>query len=153
MNVAVILLLVQFAATAAMTGLIWFVQVVHYPLFGKIPEEAFIAYERAHTARTTWVVVPLMLTEIGTAASLPVLDPAFALSPLYLFSLGCLIAIWASTFLIQVPQHAILERQYCPDSIRRLILSNWIRTLLWTVRTGLLFHLVLRGLLPEGLQG
>ncbi len=44
----VILLAVHLAATAAMTGLIWFVQVVHYPLFDLVGRAQFVGYEAAH---------------------------------------------------------------------------------------------------------
>jgi hypothetical protein len=40
---------VHLAATAAMVGLIWFVQVVHYPLFASVGADEFVAYENAHT--------------------------------------------------------------------------------------------------------
>ena len=35
----VLLLLLHAAATLFMTGLIWFVQVVHYPLFARVGED------------------------------------------------------------------------------------------------------------------
>ena len=46
------------AATLYMTGLIWFVQVVHYPLMGLTGKAEFSAYEQRHTLLTTWVVAP-----------------------------------------------------------------------------------------------
>ncbi len=69
-------LLVHIAATLFMTGLIWFVQIVHYPLFSSVGADGFVAYEAAHTARTTWVVGPPMLLEAGTAALFVWLRPA-----------------------------------------------------------------------------
>ena len=50
---AVVLLSLHLAATAAMTGLIWFVQVVHYPLFAAVGADQFVAYEVAHQRRTS----------------------------------------------------------------------------------------------------
>ena len=47
-----------------MTGLIWFVQVVHYPLFAKVGSEAFSLYESLHTQKTGLVVGPVMLVEV-----------------------------------------------------------------------------------------
>ena len=55
------ILLIQAAATLAMVGLIWFVQIVHYPLMAQVGRDSFAHYEASHTARTTWVVAPLML--------------------------------------------------------------------------------------------
>jgi hypothetical protein len=61
------LFLLQLAATLAMTGLIWFVQLVHYPLFGRVGPADFAQYLLSHQHRTTLIVAPLMLGEAGTA--------------------------------------------------------------------------------------
>ena len=138
------LLLIQFTATALMTGIIWFVQIVHYPLFGKVPAGGFTDYEQSHTVRTGVVVAPLMLLELATAASLPLLHTPLSFTPIYLAALGCLALIWASTFLIQVPLHGLLEKRHDATAIRRLVATNWIRTVLWSVRLGLLALILLR---------
>ena len=145
-----LIFLIQILATAMMTGIIWFVQIVHYPLFLKIPGESFTTYERSHTVRTGWVVAPIMLVELGSAVALlfPRLTGGTGLSvagdPLYLAALGCLILIWASTFLLQVPMHGILEQHPDIRSMERLVTTNWIRTILWSLRLGLLGVLAAR---------
>ena len=50
-----------------MFGLIWFVQIVHYPLFGLVGVSGFPTYQAAHQSRTTFVVFPLMLVEFVTS--------------------------------------------------------------------------------------
>lgn len=50
--------------------------------------------------------------------------------------LGLVAAIWATTGLVQVPLHRRLSRGHDPSAIRRLITTNWIRTVLWTGRLG-----------------
>jgi len=132
-----IILLIQILATAMMTGIIWFVQIVHYPLFTKIPKEGFTRYEQAHTVRTGWVVAPLMVLELGTALLLLFYRP-LSTSPIYLAALGCLILIWLSTFLVQVPLHGVLEKQSDHRAMLILDRTNWIRTILWSLRLGLL---------------
>ena len=131
------ILLIQILATAMMTGIIWFVQIVHYPLFTKIPKEGFTRYEQAHTVRTGWVVAPLMVLELGTALLLLFYRP-LSTSPIYLAALGCLILIWLSTFLVQVPLHGVLEKQSDHRAMLLLDRTNWIRTILWSLRLGLL---------------
>ena len=131
------ILLIQILATAMMTGIIWFVQIVHYPLFTKIPKEGFTRYEQAHTVRTGWVVAPLMVLELGTALLLLFYRP-LSTSPIYLAALGCLILIWLSTFLVQVPLHGVLEKQSDHRAMLILDRTNWIRTILWSLRLGLL---------------
>ena len=53
-------LLAHFAATLFMTGVIWFVQVVHYPLFDRVQGDRFSVYAASHGRLTTWVVAPPM---------------------------------------------------------------------------------------------
>lgn len=123
--------IVQAVASPALAGLVWFVQVVHYPLFAAVGGGApFAAYEREHARRTTTVVAPLMLLEAGAAASLLVLDPSAAT----LVGAALVAAIWASTFLVQVPCHRALERGWDAAVHRRLVRTNWTRTVLWTAR-------------------
>jgi hypothetical protein len=54
------------------------------------------------------------------------------------------IALWLSTFLIQVPLHETLSSEWSEETIRELIHSNWIRTTLWTLRLAYLIAIVLR---------
>ena len=64
------ILLVHAAATLFMTGLIWFVQVVHYPLLANVGADGFAAYAQRHSSLTTWVAGPAMLIELGAAMAL-----------------------------------------------------------------------------------
>ena len=145
-----IIFLVQMIATAMMTGIIWFVQIVHYPLFSKIPPQGFVSYELTNTVFTGWVVAPIMLVEIGTAILLLLLKSPVAFQPLYLGALGCLTLVWLSTFFIQVPLHAILSSRPDANTMSSLVETNWIRTVLWTVRLVLLGLIILKALnLPK----
>jgi phage terminase large subunit-like protein len=125
-----VVLVAQAIATLALVGLVWFVQVVHYPLFARVPRDAFVAYEREHTRRTTWVVVPLMGVEAVCAAVLLVTEAG----PLTALGALLVVAIWASTFLVQVPCHRVLERGWDEAAHRRLVRTNWLRTALWSAR-------------------
>ena len=62
--------LAHVAATLFMVGLIWFVQIVHYPLFGSVGRGGFAGYSQAHSRLTGFVVGPPMLVEAGTAVAL-----------------------------------------------------------------------------------
>jgi hypothetical protein len=131
-------LVAQGIVTPALAGLVWFVQVVHYPLFAGVPEEGFAAYEREHSRRTTWVVAPLMGVEAVCAAVLLGVEPGL------LTALGALLvaAIWASTFLLQVPCHRVLERGWDEAAHRRLVRTNWLRTAMWSARTAIAIALL-----------
>lgn len=129
------------AATWSMVGLIWFVQVVHYPLFANV-SDSFAHYEQIHQQRTTWVVAPLMLAELATAVVM-VFHPAFASQRILCWlGLGLVVGIWLSTAFIQVPLHGILTRGHDVEIIRKLVVGNWLRTVLWTAR-GVIALLVL----------
>src|SRR4051812_5417580 len=65
-----LLFLLHVASTLFMTGVIWFVQVVHYPLFASAATTQFQAYQRTHTRLTTHVVAPAMLAELASAVLL-----------------------------------------------------------------------------------
>jgi hypothetical protein len=133
-----LLLAAQAVASAAMCGLIWFVQIVHYPLFARIEGTASKAFADDHQARTARVVIPFMLAEGLTAAALAWAPPPGV--PRWLTAAGLLlvVAVWLSTALVQVPLHARLAREgHAADTVAALVRSNWLRTLLWSLRAGL----------------
>ena len=129
------------AATWFMVGLIWLVQVVHYPLFNRIGREQFRAYEEAHTKAISLVVVPAMFLELGTAIWLCVSPVEIMSGALAWVNLGLLLPVWLSTFLIQVPQHQKLIEGFDEKAYRGLVGWNWLRTVLWSVRGVLLVYL------------
>ena len=128
------LVVVHGVTTLALAGLIWFVQIVHYPLMAMVGDGRFQAYASAHATRTSSVVVAPMLLEAFTAVGLAVFPPADALRLLMWFGLGLLAIVWASTFGLQVPCHRRLARAFDPRVHRRLVQTNWLRTLAWTAR-------------------
>ena len=115
-----------------MTAVIFFVQIVHYPLFLNVPFEARVAYGQAHQKAISWIVIPAMLIELGTFMAL-----FSQLWQQWLFVLSglFLLGIWLSTFLLQVPCHAKMLSDPQDVVLHRLVNTNWIRTLLWTLKT------------------
>ena len=135
-------LLTHALSTFSMVGIIWFVQIVHYPLFSQVGKDYFCAYELNHQRLTTWVVAPLMLVELFTAVLLIWYNPLeIGLTPL-LIGMVLVIAIWLITFIVQVPQHASLVSSYDPIVQRRLVKYNWLRTVAWTARGLLVMWMV-----------
>lgn len=127
--------LTQVGATLAMVGVIWVVQLVHYPLFAQVGEGRFGAYHAAHVERITWIVGPLMLAELGGALWCLSAPPTRALG-LWPFVLGvALIGVaWATTALASVPYHNTLAGGLDAQAIEGLVRTNWPRTLAWTAR-------------------
>ena len=125
MEIAFINLLVSWA----LFGLIWIVQLVHYPTFEFVDSQNFLAFHQHHTSAITLIVMPLMVAEVGLGLYLVKQQPAIYLGPLILVGL-----IWLSTFLIQVPIHNALGNEKDSFLIQKLVNTNWIRTILWTIK-------------------
>lgn len=128
-----ILFVVHLCSTCAMGGVIWFVQVVHYPLFAMVGGNNFEGYESEHTRRTSWVVGPFMAVE-GVTALLIAAYPGEIGYVLPLVGLVLLAVLHASTVLLQVPRHRVLTDGFDAEIARTLVLTNWIRTVAWSAR-------------------
>jgi hypothetical protein len=139
-------LLLHFAATGIMVGVIWFVQVVHYPLFAQVGRDGFAEYEAEHSRRTTLVVVTPMLVELATGAWLVFRTPAGMRRAVFVAGFALIVILWLSTFLLQVPRHAVLGRGWDERAHRALVATNWIRFVAWTAR-GMLLLWALGGVL------
>ncbi len=137
-----LLLLVHLAATLFMTGVIWFVQVVHYPLFAGVGPTEFSAYEQRHTMLTTWVVAPPMLLEAMTGVLLFWLRPVGVTTWQLVLGLILGLVIWLSTAWLQVPCHELLSRGFDAAVQQRLVVTNWIRTVAWSLRALLVLSMV-----------
>ena len=132
------LLAAHFVCTLLMVGIIWFVQIVHYPLMAYVGPERFREYSALHQSRTTYVVAMPMLIEALTAAALIWWHPILLLSPCFSTAFALLLVILASTAFGQVPLHAQLAAGFDETRIRQLVRSNWTRTFAWSARAILL---------------
>jgi hypothetical protein len=123
-------------STLALFGLIWFVQLVHYPLFRRVPPTVFAAFEAEHARRTGWVAAPLMVLELLTSLLLlnRHLRPVVVSTHGANVGLALTASTWLSTFLVQVPLHNRLHLGFDQAAIHRLVATNWLRTGFWTLR-------------------
>jgi uncharacterized membrane protein len=143
-----LILLTQVFATLFMVGLIWFVQIVHYPLYANVGRDHFSDYEALHNRMTTWVVGPAMLVELVTAVMLVKYSPS-ASSMLAWMGVGLLVVIWISTAALSVPAHDVLTAGFSEGAYRKLVNTNWIRTVAWTARGVILMVITYRSLGPD----
>ena len=129
------LLLANAAATWVMCGVIWFVQLVHYPLFRDYDRAAFRAAMLAHQAATQKVVFPAMMTELVTALAL-LAWPPLGIAAWVPWVGAALVGVWGfATVLVMVPLHERLARDGFDEARhRRLVRWNWVRTAAWSVR-------------------
>lgn len=147
------ILLLHTASTLVLVGLIWFVQVVHYPLFEAVGAEGFAHYAQSHARLTTLLVTPPMLVEAITAGLLFIgMRPSSVGMGTLWIGTALLLVIWGSTFFIQVPRHNQLASGFNGHAHAALVASNWIRTFAWSLR-GILTLWMLAGALRSNMYG
>ncbi|MCH9632490.1 MAG: hypothetical protein S4CHLAM6_08260 [Chlamydiae bacterium] len=137
---SIFLLLVHITFSLYLFGVIWFVQLVHYPIF------LFLNYDSNHNpfvfhqARSSIVVLPAMALELVSIVVLMFIPyPNYIIvTTLLVFTL----LIWLATFTMQVPCHKVLKAEKDEKVIRRLIWTNWLRTGLWTLKAVYIFFLL-----------
>lgn len=142
-----LLLLVHASVTWFLAGLIWFVQIVHYPMLVDRADARFVATQQNHQRRTGYVVAAPMALELVTAILLLLLHPANAesVTPASLagsistavVGLVLVLANVLMTAVLFVPLHHRLTRGYDPQVARRLVRWNWVRTATWSSRAAL----------------
>ncbi|GAB4193467.1 MAG: hypothetical protein Tsb0015_16260 [Simkaniaceae bacterium] len=135
-------LLIQVFTTFMMVGIIWFIQIVHYPLYSKI-KEGFPAYEKMHLRRTSYIVGPIMLIEAVSAIFLVGLVSDVLMARLASLNLIFVILIWLSTFLFQVFQHQRLAVRFSHRMHHILLNSNWFQTICWTCKAIILLWMLI----------
>lgn len=132
MTLPEVLLLAHAAATLVMVGVIWFVQVVHYPLFGLVGAGGFAAYESAHSTRIAALIALPWAVEGLTGLALLAVRPAGVPLRLAAADLALLGVAVAVTVLISAPQHGLLGAGFDAGAHRLLLNTNWLRTAAWT---------------------
>ncbi len=135
-------LLSNVAATLFMVGLIWCIQIVHYPLFAHVGTEGFATYEAAHSSLITLVVGLPMLVELVTAGLLLLFRPRAIGMAETMVGVVLVVMIWLSTIFLQVPQHTILSSGFDATAHQFLVNSNWLRTIAWSVRGALVLWMM-----------
>jgi hypothetical protein len=86
-----------------------------------------------------------MLVELVTAVLLLKYSPNTS-SMLAWTGLGLLIVIWISTAALSVPAHDVLTAGFSAEAYRKLVNTNWIRTVAWTARGVILMVITYRSL-------
>lgn len=121
-----------------MCGVIWLIQLIHYPSFVYISQSQFQQFHSQHTQVMGLLVGPVMVIELlaGLWLSMTV-TTKYTLVHLFL-----VVCLWLLTFFISVPLHNKLASGYDASVIQSLIKTNWPRTILWTFKACLTTFLV-----------
>ena len=115
-----------------MVGMIWTVQIVHYPLMALVGPERFAAYETAHAPRMAGVVMLPWTVQGLTSAWLLVAPPAGVPMTLIVATAVAALVPVVVTVLASIPAHTRLSAGFDAAVHARLVGTNWIRTLAWT---------------------
>lgn len=129
-----LVLLINLLSTWTMVGVIWFVQVVHYPLLAVVPVESAASVAVEHQRRTGWVVgAPMALEGVTTLALLVLVPEGVAWFVPWLAGIPLAVALGATIFL-SVPRHERMAREPDAQVGKELVSTNWVRTIAWTLR-------------------
>src|SRR3989338_3970075 len=128
-----------------MVGLIWTVQMVHYPMFiyGKGDDEFF----NFHARRFALIMIPLMLVEMALSVTLLFFTTLLYLKVLFWVHFIFNVVIWIESLVFQIPDHHRVKKHFSEEHVQVLIHHNWYRTVLWTSKALLAFVIVLSSLL------
>lgn len=129
-----VVLVLNTAASWTMVGVIWFVQLVHYPLLSVVPVDSAKAVAVEHQRRTGWVVmVPMTVEGVTTLLLLAMVPAGVAWFVPWLAGIPLAVALLA-TVLLSVPRHARMAANPDESVGRELVTTNWIRTIAWSLR-------------------
>ena len=107
--------------------LIWLVQLVIYPSFAVIEEGHFHSWHTRFSAMISLVVTPLMVIQVG-------IEAVVMINEIRWWRISLIALIWLATFFLSVPCHRRLHtRGKDARMIRWLVLTNWIRTMGWSL--------------------
>ena len=115
---------------AALAGLIWTIQLVHYPLFALVGAAESPRYGDEHRRRITWLAAPLMLASVGVALVLVVQDG----DGVRVLNAGLAAGVFVLTGAVFAPMHGRLEHIASEPAVRALVRANWLRTVAWTAQ-------------------
>ncbi|MEX0660164.1 MAG: hypothetical protein WEA58_01000 [Balneolaceae bacterium] len=133
------LFLLNFASSFFLCGLIWIIQILHYPFFARLDRENYSDHQQKHMVTISFLVIPVMLIELITSILLVMQPSDFRFE--FIAGLILVLIVWASTFLVQMPIHQKLLQGYDKKTIQKLVSTNWIRTIGWTAKSILTLYL------------
>lgn len=110
--------------------LIWLIQLVVYPSFQYYSKSDLVKWHTAYTPRITFLVAPLMITQLYIAVT-SASYTAFTFQTSYL---ALVLFTWLITFFVFIPIHSEIQTgNYDSHLLSKLVLWNWIRTIVWTI--------------------
>ena len=134
--------LLNISSTWFMVGLIWLIQIVHYPLFNLVGKNEFQVYHNGHSVLITPLVGTIMIIELISSILLIVIPPKNVSLTISIIGVILVFIIWASTAFLQIPQHNALANAYDLEAHNILVQTNWIRTIAWSMKGLFLLYML-----------
>ena len=128
---------IHFLSTSLMVGIIWVIQLLHYPAFHFIKEIDYVEFQHFHMQRISFIVVPVMIIELLSGFMLVY----YFRSNLLILCLIILLVIWSITFVFFTKLHQSLLDGYDKIIVDKLVQINWSRTVLWSLRLIILIYI------------
>jgi hypothetical protein len=125
-----LLLTVNTFTTFFMCGLIWFIQLVQHQSFMFVVRGRYTEFQRFNMFRISWIVPPVMSIKLIAA--------------ILLWYQQGLILIRCSRLAFHPPIHAKLEKGFDQILMRLVVLGNWIRPILRSLRAFILLAYVIQ---------
>lgn len=138
--------IINVITTLVCVGQVWFLQVVHYPLFRNIGPEKFPEYYSTLRMKMTLFNLPLVVLETSTSVMVflffsmqpkptPAMENSFML---YGISVFLLLPVHLFTYRGVQPALKKLSTQFSDKNLASLLQWNLMRSIAWTVRLGLI---------------
>jgi hypothetical protein len=122
--------IIQLVTNTALFILVWLVQLIIYPGFRYYGETELKQWHKLYTLRVSYIIAPLMLTQLIAYGYAVILDPLSSA----LVILILIVINWGVTFFIAVPLHAKIDKDLDTSEVReKLVRINWLRTVAWTL--------------------
>lgn len=109
--------------------LIWLVQIIIYPGMHGWDNARFADLHRDYWRRISYIVCPLMLTQVILALRQVIITTDFVST----MQVMLIIFVLGVTAFISVPLHRLLSAGYDARLVNRLTTTNWLRTVGWSL--------------------
>ena len=129
-------------ATSIMVGVIWVIQLVHYPSFHYIDRNRYELFQDFHMRNISWIVFPVMSVELVTGILFIQSSIFGPINTLFFISMILLALIWFLTAALFISIHKNLSKGFNKDIINKLVNLNWLRTILWSLRIVFIFAFI-----------
>ena len=129
--------LLHLISNAVMIGVISITQLITYPSFLKIDRAKFVDFHKKYVKTISFIAVPSMIFELCTLIYMNI----YISNLILMKSLLVLIMLWLITFIIIVPIHNQLSKEFDCEKVISLIRYNWIRSVLWTSKIFIILYI------------